>query len=101
MIRRPTPTATATSRPATMPSIARAHLASMSRIRGRAGGQPVDTGDATADDPGTAPDGGRRVGCPDGGGWGTAVQARRSIEAAPLRHLGIRPIAVVEATLPS
>src|SRR5439155_3335204 len=100
MIRPRTPTATATSRPATTPSIARVHDASVSRIRGRGGVGPADPGDAAADDPRAAPEGGTRVGCPDGGGCATAVQAT-SIKAAPLRHAGIRPIAGVEATLPS
>jgi hypothetical protein len=95
MIRFPSPTATATSLPATSASIASVQLASIGRTRG-----PPDstgTGDAGIADP--EEEGGGTVGRPDATGWETAVQAKNTM-AALLRHGRIRRIARVEATLP-
>jgi hypothetical protein len=94
-MRFPSPTATATSLPATRLSIASVQLASIGRMRGPPGS--TGTGDPEIAD--LEEEGGGSVGRPDATGWETAVQAR-STTAALLRHARIRRIASVDATLP-
>jgi hypothetical protein len=94
-MRFPSPTATATSLPATSASIASVQLASIGRTRGPPGS--TGTGGPEIVDP--EEEGGGRVERPGATGWDTAVQARSSM-AALLRHGRIRRIAKVEATLP-